>query len=378
MYPSGYLHALTLALLFATGTACANPFVETFGNTATRQPSPYVPQFTAAGAVSFYRFANPTGSPVERRVDDGTYTVINPSQIIPTGGGTWWANEATGPAASIQDHTGDAGAVLVLNAGNTENALYRRIVTLDGGKTYTFTVWRFIVAGPTSLTLELREPDDTQRLAESATFITAGAFQAGQWVPLTWTFKVDACTTRQYAVALRNNSPVVSGNDLFFDDISVQENAGAASVPVPCSTTSVPTVTASDDGGTTRPGQPVGINLVTNDSSSSPSNATLGQPAPSGATAQNGSVVFNGDGTATYTPNPGFVGTDTFNYTICTVAAQTNPTPSCANATVTINVTAALSAPGGTSSIPTLSEWGLIIMSSLIAMFGIARTRRRR
>lgn len=39
-----------------------------------------------------------------------------------------------------------------------------------------------------------------------------------------------------------------------------------------------------------------------------------------------------------------------------------------------INVAAVAAVP---SSIPTLSEWGLIIMSSLIAMFGIARVRRR-
>lgn len=41
-------------------------------------------------------------------------------------------------------------------------------------------------------------------------------------------------------------------------------------------------------------------------------------------------------------------------------------------------VPAVVAPPAGPASIPTLSEWGLIIMSALIAMFGIARTRRRR
>ena len=371
---SHYLPALAASLLCASA-AHADPFVETFGNTAVRQSSPFVPQFSAAGAASFYRFANPAGTLVEQQVNDGYYAVIKPSQVIPTGGGSWWANAATGPAAQLQDHTGDDGAVLVLNAGNTNNALYRRIVTLEGGKTYTFKVWRYIVAGPTSLTLELREPNDTLRLAQSAAFVTAAGVQEGQWVPLTWTFTVGACATRQYAVALRNDSLVAAGNDLFFDDISVQEDPGAAGGVAPCSTTSVPTVNATNDGATTSPGKAVGINLVTNDSSSSPGIAALGQPTPTGTSAQNGSVVFNGDGTATYTPNPGFVGTDTFNYTVCTVASQTNPTPGCASAKVTIAVSAV---SGATNAIPTLSEWSLILLSSLVAMLGIARMRRRR
>lgn len=52
------------------------------------------------------------------------------------------------------------------------------------------------------------------------------------------------------------------------------------------------------------------------------------------------------------------------------------------NANLTISnfsfVPAVVAPPAGPASIPTLSEWGLIIMSALIAMFGIARTRRRR
>ncbi|WP_376781545.1 IPTL-CTERM sorting domain-containing protein [Delftia acidovorans] len=33
--------------------------------------------------------------------------------------------------------------------------------------------------------------------------------------------------------------------------------------------------------------------------------------------------------------------------------------------------------PGASTSIPTLSEWGLIFTSSMLALFGIARMRRR-
>jgi len=366
-----------LALFSSLGVANAQPFTETFGSTATRQPSLYVPQFTAAGAVSFYRFANPAGTPQEKLVDDGTYTVINPSQVIPTGGGQWWANNATGPAANLRDHTGNNGAVLVVNAGNVANALYRRVVSLEGGKTYTFSVWRYIVAGPTDLSLELREPNDSAGLAQSPNFTTTGATGAGQWTRLAWSFTTDACSTRQYAVSLRNNSPVVSGNDLFFDDISVQEEAGAQALVAPCSTTSVPTVNATDDSGSTTPGQPVVINVLTNDASSSPATAALGKPSQAAVSAQNGVVVFNADGSVTYTPNAGFTGNDSFTYAVCTVASQSNPTPVCSSATVSISVAAPPVVAPSPAAIPTLSEWGLIFMSGLLALFGIASTRRR-
>jgi hypothetical protein len=37
----------------------------------------------------------------------------------------------------------------------------------------------------------------------------------------------------------------------------------------------------------------------------------------------------------------------------------------------------AAAGPGGTAAIPTLSEWGVILMSALLAMFGLRRMRRR-
>ena len=50
---------------------------------------------------------------------------------------------------------------------------------------------------------------------------------------------------------------------------------------------------------------------------------------------QGGTVVNNGDGTFNYTPKTGFVGDDTFTYTIC----DDDATASCSTATVTITVT---------------------------------------
>ncbi|EER60540.1 putative outer membrane adhesin like protein [Acidovorax delafieldii 2AN] len=79
-----------------------------------------------------------------------------------------------------------------------------------------------------------------------------------------------------------------------------------------------------------------------------------------------GSFAFNLDGSFYYTPNAGFIGTDTFTYS----AFDGFGTPP---VTVTITVTPPL-AP---ASIPTLSEWGLLALSSLMGLFALGRVRRR-
>uniref|UniRef100_UPI001CFBFBB8 Ig-like domain-containing protein n=1 Tax=Luteimonas panaciterrae TaxID=363885 RepID=UPI001CFBFBB8 len=50
----------------------------------------------------------------------------------------------------------------------------------------------------------------------------------------------------------------------------------------------------------------------------------------------NGTTTINPDGTITYTPNPGFSGTDTFTYQICETLNPSN----CDTATVTVTVAA--------------------------------------
>ncbi|MDF1484652.1 IPTL-CTERM sorting domain-containing protein [Ramlibacter sp. H39-3-26] len=119
------------------------------------------------------------------------------------------------------------------------------------------------------------------------------------------------------------------------------------------------------------------------DSYVTPSGATLSIPAPgvlandssplalaltaSLVTAPaNGTLVLNPNGGFVYTPNGGFSGTDTFTYS----AFDGMGTPP---QTVTIVVVAAESP----ASIPTLGEWGLILMSSMLAMLGFGRLRRR-
>ncbi|WP_152558087.1 Ig-like domain-containing protein, partial [Altibacter lentus] len=87
---------------------------------------------------------------------------------------------------------------------------------------------------------------------------------------------------------------------------------------------------ANADTNTTEVDTPVSGNVLVNDfdPDGDPIVVTA-NTAPS-----NGTVVVNPDGSYTYTPDPGFVGEDTFEYTICD-----NGTPAlCDTATVTIQV----------------------------------------
>ncbi|MEK7422800.1 MAG: Ig-like domain-containing protein, partial [Actinomycetota bacterium] len=98
---------------------------------------------------------------------------------------------------------------------------------------------------------------------------------------------------------------------------------------------------AVDDAGATFSGTPVTVNVLANDGDPDFDLLTI-TAVTQGA---NGSVVNNGDGTVTYTPNLGFAGIDTFTYTISDGKGGTD------TATVTITVTkrtASVTAGGGT------------------------------
>ncbi|WP_026802676.1 Ig-like domain-containing protein, partial [Arenimonas oryziterrae] len=108
--------------------------------------------------------------------------------------------------------------------------------------------------------------------------------------------------------------------------------------PTNCTTTTVTvTVTlgdiapvAVDDTFTGTESTPIPGNVSTNDT---PGNLGSTYTLVPGTGPANGSLVFNPDGSFTYTPNPGFVGTDTFDYQVCDADGD------CDTATVTLTST---------------------------------------
>jgi uncharacterized repeat protein (TIGR01451 family) len=94
-------------------------------------------------------------------------------------------------------------------------------------------------------------------------------------------------------------------------------------------------VNAVDDLEVTPPNTPIIVGVSSNDfgflcNVNPASITTTGLLAPS-----NGTIVINGDGTITYTPDPGFTGVETFEYRICAIEYPAV----CDIATVTIRVT---------------------------------------
>jgi len=85
------------------------------------------------------------------------------------------------------------------------------------------------------------------------------------------------------------------------------------------------------DVGTTIEDEPININLLSNDTVITGSSIT----SFDANSANGGTVEDNRNGTFTYTPAANFVGTDTFNYTLC----DNDPTPDCSTTTVTITIT---------------------------------------
>lgn len=156
----------------------------------------------------------------------------------------------------------------------------------------------------------------------------------------------------------------------------------AGNTPV-CGT---PTITPGDYSANTVAGQAVDIQIMHRDVSSDPENAPLAalpqQPSNPAHAPSNGTVVYSGT-TVTYTPNPGFVGTDTFSYEVCTVIQAPYTSQGCAVVTVSVRVDAAVeppelepAPPKLVTPVPTTGIWSLAGLSMLLGLLALQRKRR--
>lgn len=120
------------------------------------------------------------------------------------------------------------------------------------------------------------------------------------------------------------------------------------------------------------------ISILGNDASTDAANAPLAGVATEVSAPAHGTVVYNTDGTATYNPAAGFTGTDTFEYQICTVQGS-YPQPACATAKVTVVVNSGSTTPGTNNAtpVPTLNDWGLLLLSALTIGAAGFFTRKR-
>ena len=111
---------------------------------------------------------------------------------------------------------------------------------------------------------------------------------------------------------------------------------------------------ALDDIAVTDEDVPVTISVLTNDSDPEgnldPASVTVGDGTNGLLEPANGSVVVNADGSVTYTPDPDFFGTDTFEYEVCDTLGN------CTTATVTVTVNSINDAPVATDDSDSTAE----------------------
>ncbi len=106
-------------------------------------------------------------------------------------------------------------------------------------------------------------------------------------------------------------APNFNGTDTFTYTVSDGFTADEAEVTVTVAPVNDAPV-ALDDTATTDAGTPVTVPVLTNDTDIDGDTLTVTAVGSAG----NGSAVLSADGTVTYTPAPGFSGTDTFSYTV--------------------------------------------------------------
>jgi VCBS repeat-containing protein len=143
-------------------------------------------------------------------------------------------------------------------------------------------------------------------------------------------------------------APDFSGTDSFTYTVSDGSLTVTHTVTITVGEVNDPPV-AANDTATVAEDSFVAIDVLANDGD--PDGGTV---SVIGASAGNGAVTLNADGTLTYTPNPNFTGTDTIVYTISDGQGGT------ASATVTVTVTPANDAPVGSDVSASVAEDGVL------------------
>ena len=141
-------------------------------------------------------------------------------------------------------------------------------------------------------------------------------------------------------------NPDWNGVDTFTYTVSDGALTDTATVTVTVTAVNDAPVAVDDAGSISEDGTST-VGVLANDSDVEGDTLTI-QSVTQGA---NGSVVDNGDGTLTYTPNPDWNGVDTFTYTVSDGALTDT-------ATVTVTVTAVNDAPVAVDDLDSIAEDG--------------------
>ncbi len=348
--------------VYAAPFACEPAFYQAMTGTF-KKLDPETGQYTTVGSTALYLNAigyntednyiyglnnDPGGSTLMRIEHDGSYTDLG----LPTG------LPSTGSVVGDFDHTGNL--YVLINSPNS--SLYRIDITADTATEIimsdTLSINDFAYINGflygTSGTSLYRIDATTGTVTTTALGIPSAVYGAA------WSTVDDRLYFSQ------NSSGViyeVTGYDTVSPDATavlqgdgnLVGNDGASCSLAP---TVILDLVANNDSASTSYNTPIDIPLNTgvlvNDVGSDLTVTDFTQPA-------NGTVTVNSDGSYTYTPNPGFTGVDTFQYTV------TDSVGSTATATVSITVAPEIPSAGGLkmkllSTVLTLTGITVVIM----------------
>jgi hypothetical protein len=104
---------------------------------------------------------------------------------------------------------------------------------------------------------------------------------------------------------------------------------------------------AADDSAVTTQDTPVTMAVTANDRNPDPDTGYQLIVVEHGPPPPNGTIQVRSDGIVTYTPRPGFLGPDRFQYGLCDNVVNAAGTADCATATITVTVNPPGGPPGG-------------------------------
>jgi large repetitive protein len=265
---------------------------------------------------------------------------------------------ATGlPAGlSINPVTGVVAGVIDRSASQPNGGVYSVTVTASdgqGGSVSTVFAWTVTNPAPTAVNDVAATNEDT-----AVTIAVLGNDTDPDRDPLT----VTAATAPNGIVVINADGTITytpnanfNGTDTITYVISDgQGGTATATVTVTVTPVNDPPV-AVNDNATTLEDTPVTVAVLGNDS-----DVELDPLTVTAATAPNGTVVINADGTLTYTPNANFNGTDTITYTISDGQGGT------ATATVTVTVTPVNDLPIAANDVASTNEDAPLVIAPLV------------
>ncbi|MDO9368144.1 MAG: tandem-95 repeat protein [Sphingopyxis sp.] len=149
--------------------------------------------------------------------------------------------------------------------------------------------------------------------------------------------------------------------------VTARDPSGAAATQSFSWTVTNPAPTAANDTASTNEDTPVTITVLSNDTDPDGDPLTV-----TAASAANGTVVRNANGTVTYSPNANFNGVDTITYTISDGQGGT------ATATVSVTVNAVNDAPVAVGTLPNRSHVDAATGVSVATSGATSRHRKRK